>query len=330
MKKIVFSLCVSFFIAPCVALAAFNSAPHEEWTELGPEQTRSNKALYYGGGVFNGKFYTGQLNYGPLAYSSMQTGGTAKVGGYYIESESAGSKASVVIGDHIYWGTNNGGSTATFGISRLDSDWTNNVGKVDPDGILPEALATDGTYLFTNDDVSQNTIHKYSISNEASSFTLTPQFAATVTGADRFRALSYYDGTIYAVDYKSGNGIYTIDADTGTFTIIGTHCGSGAYQAVRYNDKLMVVGTDGKLTVYDFLTETSLGTGTSYDLGQGALYGLGVVGNGTDVTGFWVTSANAAPTGVGEISFFSVPEPGTLALLSMVGMGLLAYAWRRR
>ena len=34
--------------------------------------------------------------------------------------------------------------------------------------------------------------------------------------------------------------------------------------------------------------------------------------------------------GVGEVVFYGVPEPGTLGLLGMAGLGLLAYAWRRR
>ena len=333
MKKIVLVVCILSFSVPGIALASLTSTPVEVWTELGPEQVRSNQALYYGGGVYGGTFYTGQLNYGPLAYSSVQTAGTANTGGYYIVDESAGCKASVPIGDYIFWSSNRGGSSSTFGISRVNSDWTNNVGKEDPDGIYPEAITTDGTYLFTNDDESQNTIHKYSITNAADSFTLTSEFATTVTGAGRFRAISYYDGSIYAVDYGVGKGLYAIDAATGGYTALGVHSGSGAYQAVRYNDQLLVVGLDGNLTVYDFLTDTTLGAGTAYDLGQGALYGLGVVGDGTDVTGFWVTSASATSGGVGEISYFSVesaaiPEPGTAFI--WLSLGLLACSWWRR
>lgn len=293
------------------AMAAWSSAPVEVWTESGPDMVQSNKNLYYGN-VFNGQFYTGQLNYGPLSYSSVQTGGTAKVNGYELSPTAGGCKASVLIGDYIYWSSNTGAT----GISRLNSDWTNNVGSVNP-GSNPEGLATDGTSLFTNSDIARNVIYKYSITNQTSSFSLNESFAATITDATRFRALSSYDGMIYVADVGTGSdtgkGIYEINASTGDYTKLGTHMGFGAYQAVRYNDELLVVGLDDMLTVYDF-TGGVLGAGTAYNLNQGDLLGIGVVGNGTDVTGFWVTSAT------GDISYFSVPEPATMCLLALGGL----------
>jgi len=43
-----------------------------------------------------------------------------------------------------------------------------------------------------------------------------------------------------------------------------------------------------------------------------------------------VNYGNIYGAGVGEVVFYGVPEPGTLVLLGMAGLGLLAYAWRRR
>lgn len=306
MKKILIFTTVFILGTVAAANAAWSSAPVEIWTQEGPEMVESNKNLYYGGGVFNGNFFTGQLNYGPLEYAPVQTNQTAVVNGYELDI-AGGCKASLPVGDYIYWTSNSGG------IWRLNSDWTNNVGKVDP-GSLPEALATDGTYLFTNSDTSRNTIYKYSIANQEGSFALTEVFAIPVEGANRFRGLSYYDGDIYAVDH-GGSGIYKIDADTGEYIKLGDHLTTTAYQAVRYNNELLVVGLDEQLTIYPILNET-LGTPVSYALNQGDLYGIGVVGNGTDVTGFWVTSET------GEISYF-VPEPMTLSLLALGGFGLL-------
>jgi hypothetical protein len=313
-------LAISILVLVIGMLGSAIAAPVELWTELGPDQINSNKNIYYGGGVYNGTFYTGQLNYGPLAYASVQTDGTAKVNGYDLQT-TAGSKSSVPIGDYIYWSSNNGATA----ISRLDSDWNNNVGPVNP-GSNPEGLATDGTALFTNSDTARNVIYKYSITNSTSSFSLDQLFATTITDAARFRALSYYDGMIYVADVGTGSdtgkGIYEIDASTGAYTKLGTHIGYGAYQVARYNDELLVVGLDSNLTIYDF-TGGVLGAGKAYNLNQGQLYGIGVVGNGTDVTGFWVTSAT------GEISHFAVPEPSSILALAG-GLGCLFPLIRRR
>jgi hypothetical protein len=313
MKRLVMAAAVVMtltLVMGSAAQAGWSADPVEVWTELGPDQVQSNRNIYYGGGVFNGLFYTGQLNHGPLAYDSVQTSGTALVDGYELASTDGGCKASAPIGDYIFWSSNSGSK----GISRLSSDWTNNVGPVNP-GSDPEGITTDGTCLFTNSDITQNMICKYSIANADTSFSLTQEFAVTIEGASRFRALSYYDSMVYVVDY-TGGGIYEIDASTGTHTNLGTHMGSGAYQAVRYNDELLVVGVDDMLTVYDFAGGV-LGAGTAYNLNQGDLYGIGVLGNGTDVTSFWVTSAT------GEISYYTVPEPTTMGLLGLGLVGLL-------
>jgi len=304
MKKLLIFTAVFILGTVAAASAAWSSDPVEIWTQEGPEMVESNKNIYYGGGVFNGNFFTGQLNYGPLEYAPVQTNQTALVNGYELDI-AGGCKSSLPLGEYIYWTSNSGG------IWRLNSNWTNNVGKVDP-GSTPESLATDGTYLFTNSDNNRNTIYKYSIDNQPDSFSLTQQFAVTIDNAARFRGISYYDGFVYAVDY-GGTGIYKINATDGSYIQLGNHLTADAYQAVRYNNELLVVGLDDNLTIYPIIEDSSLGTPVSYALNQGDLYGIGVVGNGTDVTGFWVTSET------GEISYY-VPEPATMILLGLGGL----------
>ena len=160
---------------------------------------------------------------------------------------------------------------------------------------------------------------------------------ATIAEASRFRAIGYWDdgaeGAIYVVDYydnnAQGKGIYEINASTGAYTRLGTHVGSGAYQVLRYNNELLVVGLDDMLTVYDF-NGGVLGASTAYDLGLGDLYGLGVAGNGADVTGFWATSTG------GTVSYFAmpdlvvIPEPITMVAVGLAVAGLGGYIRRRK
>ncbi|MDX9776313.1 MAG: hypothetical protein RBT40_10240, partial [Petrimonas sp.] len=276
------------------------------WTESGPNISGGSGSLsvYYGGGVFNGHFYTGQLSYGPLAYSSRQLVGTALVHDYdcllhepELDPTRRGTRCSTLIGNYIFWNNNDGI------LHRLESTWSNNV-RVDGHGGFGggfEGITTNGTDIFVGhrDSGVRNIIKRYSINNQANSFSITEVATITLPASTRFRALSYYEpaDAVYVVDSESGKGIYEIDVASGTYTLLGTHVGSGGYQAVRYNDKILVVGTDDMLTVYDF-TGGTLGSSTIYPLYQGDLYGLGVVGNGTEVIGFWVTSG-------GKISYFA-------------------------
>ena len=342
MKKLITICAVTFvMVATSSAFAGLTATPVKQWTEEGPVVGRANPNLYYGGGVFNGNFYVSKLGYGPLEYSSTQTSGSALVNSYDIGilEGTIGSKTTVRIGEYVFY-SRTGTDAATGGINRLDSDWTNSVPTsnypaevtaINPGDTSPEGLATDGTHLFTNNDVTDNKIHKYSITNTESSFSLAEADSWTISEATRFRALSHYnDGTddlIYVIDYYSndpnGNGIYEINVTDDSYTRLGTHAGSSAYQVVRYNDELLVVGLDDNLTVYDY---GNLSNSTAYDLGMGDLYGLGVVGDGTDVTGFWVTSAGVlSPTAerTGYVSHFAVPEPATMSLLAIGGLAVL-------
>jgi hypothetical protein len=300
-----------------VASAAGDSAPAWVWTQSGPGAglPGSSANVYYCGGVFNGKFYTGELNWGPMAFASTQTGEplTALVHEFKTADEGNaynGVRTSVVIGDYIFFNRTDKAAGKVH-LNRLNSDWTNLVAfPTDNMGndVAPEGMTTDGISLFTTQSTSKNVIRKYSIENQADSFTLTKTLNVTVAGAATFRAISYYNGSIYAVDNGAGKGIYQINASTGAYTQIGTHIGAGAYQAVRYGNRLFVVdgiegGTTNNLTIYN-ITGATLGTATAYNLTTISsdilgLWGIGVVGTGNNVTGFWVNSSN------GRVSFFS-------------------------
>lgn len=298
----ILAVLVILVMASGAAWASWAAAPVKDWTESGAG-TGGN--IYYGGGVYGGNFFTGQIDYGPMEWSTTQTGGTALVHSY--DTAQDGAKSAATVGGYIFYTYDDGG------VYRLNNDWTGATARV---GDVSESITTDGTYLYTNDDTTRGTIHKYTIANDAGSFTLTENYAAA-SGATRVRGLSYYAGKLYAVDY-SGTGIYEIDAATGASTQIGTHYSSGTgYQAVRYNNELLVVGLDDCVTVYDFVGGV-LGAGTAYNLGLGDLYGVGIADGGA---GFWVTSTGS------QISYFTIPEPMTMVLL---GLGSAALIRRRK
>jgi hypothetical protein len=307
MRGLLMVTATALFLSMSSALfAAGDSAPVKVWTEPGPGTPRGSAYnVYYGGGVFDGQFYTGQLSYGPLAYAATQTGTTALVHSYDSgPTDFNGARSVVAIGDYIFYNRNvkPSGSTSPR-LNRLNSDWTNDVPfdlGANGGDVAPEGMATDGTSLFMSPYTVKNSIRKYSISNQAASFTLTKTLDVVIAGASTFRGLSYCNGSIYAVDNgtAAGKGIYEINASTGAYTQIGSHAATKGYQAVRYADKLFVVGQDGKLVVYN-IANGALDAGTVYDLGLIELYGIGVVGTGTHVTGFWVTS----PSGL--VSYFS-------------------------
>lgn len=299
--------------AASVAVAG-EVAPVWKWTESGPAGRAPSPNLYYGGGVFNGLFYTGQLSYGPLAYAPTQTGDppTAMAFGLdiadleWVEGDTYnGARSTVLIGDYIYFNRTDKDPIAHPHprLNRLNSDWSDPIAySMDNNGgdLAPEGMTTDGTHLFTTQHTSKNVIRKYAITNYPDSFILTKTLDVPIAGAGTFRAISHYQGYLYVVDHAGAPpGIYEINATTGEYTRLGNHVtDAGAYQAVRYGNRLFVVGLDDNLTAYH-IADGALKAGTTYSLGLGDLYGIGVLGTGAHVTGFWVTSID------GTVSFFS-------------------------
>ena len=243
--------------------------------------------IYYGGAVKDHLFYTGQIATGPQVWDTA---------GNLVSSygTNAASKCSLPIGPYVFFSNYNGG------VYRINSDWqTDLVGPVDPAASGPEAFTTDGTYLYTNDDINRGCIHKYSIDNAVGSFTLTEVWAAT-TGVARIRGISHHNGKLYAAD-TSGTSLVEVDAATGVSTNLITLPATGAYQTVRSGNKLYVVGTDDYLRVYE-TDGTSWTAAGSYNLGLGDLYGISDV----DDDCVWVTSASQ------RISFWRLePKKGS-------------------
>lgn len=316
-RSLIAGTAVVVLCASGLAWAAGDSAPVLVWSQQAPGwgQPGASANVYYGGGVFNGQFYTAELNWGPQVYGPTQTGDppTAMVRDFRTATEASaynGARTSVLIGDYNFFNRQDK-SVGMVHLNRLNSDWTNLVAFPEDNmnnDVAPEGMTTDGTFLFTTQSTVKNVIRKYAIDNQPDSFTLTKTLEITVAGANTFRAISHYNGFLYVVDNLGSKGIYEINASTGEYRQLGTHVGETGYQAVRYGNRLFVIdgresGATQNLTIYT-ISGGTLATSKSYNLTESnplilGLWGIGVIGNGNNVAGFWVTSSNAF------VSFFS-------------------------
>jgi len=279
-------LCALLMAAP-----AFG-APFMIWEEHSFDNNAAGAAgnVYYGGGVFDDTFYTGQIQYGPEQWGTAQVNGTALVNKADVGTVLA--KSATLLNGYLYCG-----GMVTGGIYRM-SNW-------DPSTVVnlgysyAESLVTDGNYLYSNDSSTKNRIHKFKINEDGS---VGEVWTISIGGANnRFRGLSYCNGKLYTAEHNAESkdpagdrGIYEIDAETGQATQIATVPSTGAanaYQVVRYGNRLYLAGLDDMLRVYEY-NGSAWNLISSDNLGLGDLYGIGVRGDGTKATNFWVTSVN--------------------------------------
>lgn len=288
--KVILSL---ILLVLCVGIVQAQP-PTKVWEENSPLGTNGN--VYYGN-VVDDVYYVGQIDSGVLSYSMSQTGSPALQNSY--QTGSGASKSAVKIGEYVYYSLNSGG------VVRLDG-WMNPAAMAIDAG-APEAFATDGTFLYSNDynGTGKNPVRKYSISGT----NLATVWSATLTDANRVRGISYYSGDggkVYAVD--GVNGVWEINASDGSgATKIISWSGITGYQAVRHGSAIYVVADNGNLYQYYLISGTWILVETD-NLGIGAsLYGIGMNSTGT---GFWASSVDK------KTAFFKVPDTGYVGTVS--------------
>ena len=208
---------------------------------------------------------------------------------------SGGAKSLVRLGNYYFITDDNAKGIARFdatGPKAWDSaSW---VAPVNPDGIGPESICTDGKRIFANNDVNQDHVHAFSATNKAASFTLTEQWEAVLPDGHRVRGLGYDAGSGCLYMHNGGDGtgtdggttLYAIDASDGTVHKMGTHAGEPrVYQVLRHGEELLVFGTSGKLSVYDLTSDTMVGSlKRQFDLKLSELYGAAIIGDSLFVT----------------------------------------------
>ena len=222
------------------------------------EATLAGSSVYYSNNNVTdaGNFLVGQISYGPREISHVD--GSA-VNGYHNTNGSA--KSAVQLGNYIFASHHDAG-----GVMRLDAaTWTNMVGFVSltnatGSGTGAEALCTDGTHLFGNDDHNRNEIHAWAISNVATGFTARLEWTAALP-AGRVRGFSFANGYLYACanGAASDRRIYAIRVsdqevvDMGV-DVPGTDLG---YGIIRSGEILMAL-TRSAVYVWDMTSDTSV------------------------------------------------------------------------
>ncbi len=328
--------------------------PQMQW-----DVAAGGQSIYYGQGMtYDGLALFGKISYGPLAYDSDNTNtpdGNPYEADNYLDTTSYGhasyytAKSVVPLGDYMY-----ATGTDAKGIYQFDptDPWSNPVPLDGNDEIVfqaaaqaPECIVSDGTYLYGTSDVSQQNLHRWSISGaSATGFTATvdwtlslPPGTNTTARIRGFTYNSHFD-ELYAGDHNNA-GIYKVinpGSTTGTQSLvkIGDNTdpdADGEYQVARYGsgNELYVVGesyesTNADLVIYQLDSVTGMiipGQEQEIDLGMGNTYGIVLEGNGRDAMGMWVTSLGA------HVSYWELRHGGDAdedGNVDVTDLGLLA------
>ena len=278
-----------------VMSAAYTPAPYKIYDQFG-YGTGGNGNIYYGGGVFDGTFYTGQITAQAQQWRDEQIGGTALINATPFNftatppaSPANIAKVSLPLGGYIYMGNGAGYiyRTATW-------DCAGGLNLVTGVPVVTECICTDGTYIYMTSGASSDyyKVHKLAVNHIAGSVSEASGWPITVVGSTvRFRGISYYNGKLYLVNFKAAGQVWEMDAGTGAFTQIATNATGTAdsnYQAVRYGNQLFIVGLDDNLYTYGYAAG-SWSLSSTANLGVGDCYGIGVKGDGTTAKYAWVT-----------------------------------------
>ncbi len=203
--------------------------------------------------------------------------------------------------------------------------------------------------LYTTERGGANTLSRYVLTESGSTIT-----GATLDGLDGDGVLNSIgsdmrgvgvapDGTIWVADPQGSTTSGKVSKFSSTGTLLGSvpmtnpysiaFCGDQVLVTEAYAGRIDVLNSDLSLATSLTPPWASLGLPGygGYSVGD-AISGISMAPDGS---GFYVTyehghAAGASPSFYEPVLFAAVPEPGTLVLLVTAGLGLLAYAWRRR
>ena len=294
--------------------------------------TGTQSAYYLNDSVVAGNVIGARISYGPYEQSRDGT-----VINELSTSPTATAKSAVRVGDYFYFSGNEGGMYRTQ-VSNTATPWStfSQVTVTNEDKL--ETIVTDGTYIYGSSTAEGDQIRAFSVDPGTGALT---QIWSTSGIAGRVRGLDWHEsGYLYAVDGGGpaenavGNTaqMYAIDAAIGqTFDMGAVTFNGRQYQTIREGNRVFVfdsytgaVAPSGQVYIYHLATDTSLVSTTPaavFDPDEiGRIFGAAIDGNFV-----WLAGVSGQTYG-----FRLVPEPSTLLLLTVGGLGLLLRRRRRR
>jgi uncharacterized repeat protein (TIGR03803 family) len=299
---------------------------------------------------FSGPTLSGSTLYGTTFYNngvySINTDGSAfKILHTFYYGDGLGATGGLVLSGSKLYGTTQGGGPANKGIIfslNLDGSGYQILHTFNgTDGQTPQkTLILDGTKLygttsggtgtsgevFSFDTISGNfnILHTFgNLSSEASG----PSSSLTLCGSTLYGttwAGGRAGGTIYSLN-TSGNDFHVLHQFTSIegaypqsgLTLVGSTFFGTAYSGASSNGVIYSIDMDGDNYRILHTFDGTDGKNPSSDLicVNSTLYG---------------TASQGGINDSGVVYALTIPEPSTIALLGMGGIGLIAYGWRRR